>query len=51
MDSATENVPRESVPHTGVEGDGGQVERLVGGGDEDLSLVVGGDQDAWHRSR
>ena len=34
------------MPHTGVEGDGGQVERLVGGGDEDLSLVVGGDQDA-----
>ena len=35
------------MPHAGVEGDGGQVERLVGGGDEDLSLVVVGDQNTF----
>ena len=46
VDSATEDVPSESVPHAGAAGDGGKGERLVSRGDEDLSLVVGGDQDA-----
>ena len=46
VDSATEDVPSESVPHSGAAGDGGKGERLVSRGDEDLSLVVGGDQDA-----
>ena len=34
------------MPDSGVAGDGGQGERLITGGKEDLSLVVGGDQDA-----
>ena len=44
--SAAEDVTSESVPDSGVAGDGGQGERLITGGKEDLSLVVGGDQDA-----
>ena len=46
IDSATEDVPCESVPHSGVAFDGGKGKRHPGGGDVDLSLVVGGDQDA-----
>ena len=43
IDSATEDVTSESVPHSGIERDGGKVEHLPGGGDVDLGLVVGGD--------
>ena len=46
IDSATEDVPCESVPHSGVTSDGGKGKRHPDGGDVDLSLVVGGDQDA-----
>ena len=46
IDSATEDVPCESVPHSGVVWDGGKGKRHPGGGDVDLSLVVRGDQDA-----
>ena len=44
--SAAEDVSSESVPQSGIAGDRGQVERLISGGDVDLSLVVGGDQNA-----
>ena len=44
-DSAADDVTGESVPDSGRVRDGGQGERLINGGDVDLSLVVGGDQD------
>ena len=47
MESATENGPCQSVPHSGTARDGGQGECLLGRGNEDLGLVVGGDQDAY----
>ena len=48
--STTEDVPCESVPHPGTggqgaQGEGGEGEGFIHGGDENLSLVVGGDQD------
>ena len=46
IDSATEDVTSQSVPYSGMVRDGGQGERLISAGDVDLSLVVGGDQDA-----
>ena len=49
--SAAEDVTSESVPDSGIAGNGGQVEHIPGGGDVDLSLVVGGDQDAFVRFR
>ena len=47
--STTEDVPCESVPHPGAggqggQGEGGEGEGFIHGGDEDLSLVVVGDQ-------
>ena len=47
IDSATENGSCQSVPYSGTARDGGQGECLLGRGNEDLSLVVGGDQDAY----
>ena len=44
IDSTTENVPCQSVPHSGTAGDGGELECLLGGRNEDLCLVVSGDQ-------
>ena len=44
--STTENTPCQSVPGSGSPRDGGEREVLQGGGDEDLCLVVRGDQDA-----
>ena len=35
------------MPHSGTARDGGQGECLLGRGNEDLGLVVGGDQDAY----
>ena len=49
--SAAEDVSSESVPQSGIAGNGGQVEHIPGGGDVDLRLVVGGDQDAFVRFR
>ena len=46
VDSATEDVTSESVPYPGIVRDGGQVVHMPSGGDVDLRLVVGGDQDA-----
>ena len=46
IDSATEDVTSESVPHSGMVRNGGKVEHIPGGGNVDLCLVVGGDQDA-----
>ena len=46
INSATEDVTSESVPYSGMARDAGHFERLLSGGDVDLSLVVGGDQDA-----
>ena len=49
VDSTTEDVPSQSVPHSGAGGqgghrEGGEGEGFIHGGDEDLSLVIGGDQ-------
>lgn len=44
VDSATENIPGESVPHAGTAGDGGEREGPLGGGYEELGLVVCSDQ-------
>ena len=44
VDSATDNVPGQSVPHSGTGGDGGKGERPLGGRYEELYLVVCGDQ-------
>ena len=46
IDSTTENGSCQSVPHSGTSRDGGEGECLLGRGDEDLGLVVCGDQDA-----
>ena len=46
--STTENTPCQSVPGSGSPRDGGEREVLQGGGDEDLCLVVRGDQDSWN---
>ena len=47
IDSATENVACQSVPHSGTARDGGEGEILLSGGNEDLGLVVGGDQNTY----
>ena len=47
IDSATDKVPGQSVPHSGTGGDVGEWERPLGGRYEELSLVVRGDQNTW----
>ena len=47
IDSTTENCSCQSVPYSGTARDGGEGEILLSGGNEDLGLVVGGDQDAY----
>ena len=44
MGSTTENCPCQRVPHPGIARDCGQGESLLGVRDEDLRLVVSGDQ-------
>ena len=51
IDSTTENGSCQSVPHSGTARDGGQGECLLGRGNEDLGLVVSGDQNTYKSSQ